>query len=371
MNEKDEMPVFPDITPDRIIQKKFYRIEEADIKTEDEFQDLIHQMFEYPDRDFYYFQKKEGGGNQLLIAKEVLGYILIEETEYFYYEHPNYKGHYIKIKDTDGQYNWEWEKKVVDETPMFTRSKLCLTERSKRELETLHKIYLEEEIKRRKKEKENENDIFISYASSESKKANKIYEAITAVGGRAFLAEKSLAPGEDFAEKIRQAIISSREIWLLVSPSSLKSDWVLSEWGAGWILNKRIVPILYRCTPEQLPDRLRKLQCIDFDEFPDLVAQTFPEKKNTLNGSTKQWKITQKFKPEDVEKLIELDEMMSWAPHRDSKIGFIFPDPETGKEWLVYCQSYQVDDSDPNLKKRHIVLIHIDDMKVSRLEGVL
>jgi hypothetical protein len=43
------------------------------------------------------------------------------------------------------------------------------------------------------------------------------------------MAPKVLKPGDDFAEEIRLALHGSHELWLLVSPSSAKSEWVISE----------------------------------------------------------------------------------------------------------------------------------------------
>jgi hypothetical protein len=127
-------------------------------------------------------------------------------------------------------------------------------------------------------------DIFLSYSSVDRQEANEIYEAIRKVGGLVFLSEKDLKPGEDFAEEIRKAISSSRELWLLVSPNSLKSDWVISEWGAAWVLRKRVVPILHRCRPEELPDRIRRLHCIDFYKYPDLIRSRF-KKEDSVDVS--------------------------------------------------------------------------------------
>lgn len=56
----------------------------------------------------------------------------------------------------------------------------------------------------------------------------------------------------------------------------LASDWVKTEWGAAWVLKKPIVPILLRCAPAQLPDRLSRLQCVDFQCYPELVKKRFP-----------------------------------------------------------------------------------------------
>ena len=109
----------------------------------------------------------------------------------------------------------------------------------------------------------------------DQQEASQLYEAIIAAGGKVFLAAKSLKPGDDFAEEIRKALLKSKELWLLVSPNSLRSDWVITEWGAAWALNKKTVPIIHRCRPEDLPDRIRRLHCIDFYRFPELIKDRF------------------------------------------------------------------------------------------------
>lgn len=117
-------------------------------------------------------------------------------------------------------------------------------------------------------------DVFLSYAS-QSKQARAIYNYIVAAGGKAFLSEKHLKAGDDFAEAIRTALHSSEELWLLLSPNSLKSEWVISEWGAAWALGKPIVPILFQCNAAQAPARIRARQCIEFDRREELVDQRF------------------------------------------------------------------------------------------------
>jgi hypothetical protein len=118
-------------------------------------------------------------------------------------------------------------------------------------------------------------DVFLSYSSQDQLQAIEVSEAIEKAGGSVFLAKKSLKPGDEFDEKIRDNLIAARELWLLVSPNSLKSEWVLTEWGAAWALEKKIVPILYRCSPDELPDRIRRRHCIDFHEYPKLIESSF------------------------------------------------------------------------------------------------
>lgn len=126
-------------------------------------------------------------------------------------------------------------------------------------------------------------DIFLSYSSADTIEARQIYELIFAAGGKAFLSEKHLKAGEDFAEAIRKALINSSELWLLLSRSSLKSEWVISEWGAAWALDKPIIPILLQCEASDAPDRIRKLQCIDFLCCGRLVHRRFSRKSVPSN----------------------------------------------------------------------------------------
>ena len=113
--------------------------------------------------------------------------------------------------------------------------------------------------------------MFLSYAAEDTAEAEMIYSKASEVGLRLFMAPKVLAPGDEFAEKIRAALEGARELWLLVSPSSVKSEWVISEWGAAWVLKRTIVPILHRCAPDALPDRLRRLQSLDLHHCEELV----------------------------------------------------------------------------------------------------
>jgi hypothetical protein len=121
-------------------------------------------------------------------------------------------------------------------------------------------------------------DVFLSYASTDSHEASQIYDSIISAGGTAFLSNKTLRAGDDFEEAIRDALHASAELWLLLSPNSLRSEWVISEWSAAWAVRKRIIPILFRCVPAEAPDRIRKLHCIDFHKYPDLIKDLFPGK---------------------------------------------------------------------------------------------
>jgi hypothetical protein len=116
-------------------------------------------------------------------------------------------------------------------------------------------------------------DVFLSYSVMDEEDANRLHLFLSEHGVRVYFAKKSLNAGDDFSEGIRKALRQSAELWVLITPGSLQSEWVTTEWGAGWALGKRIVPILLRCEVKQLPQRLRSLHCADYHEFESLLAQ--------------------------------------------------------------------------------------------------
>ena len=116
-------------------------------------------------------------------------------------------------------------------------------------------------------------EIFISYAHQDEPRAQRIAQKLNARKIRYFLAPKGIQKGDAFKGRLRGALAGAREIWVLLSPDSLKSEWVTTEWGAAWVLEKRIVPILYRCSPDALPDRLRDLQVADLDEIDTVIEE--------------------------------------------------------------------------------------------------
>jgi hypothetical protein len=115
-------------------------------------------------------------------------------------------------------------------------------------------------------------DVFLSHSNADSQNAKRLHSRLTRHGFSAYLAKRALRGGDTFSDEIRAALRRSRELWVLVTPESLKSEWVLTEWGAAWALGKRIVPILDRCNKDDLPGRLRNLHCVDYDKIDSLIV---------------------------------------------------------------------------------------------------
>jgi hypothetical protein len=279
----DGIPVFP-FVPDSAIRNTFYVNEAGDLQTDEHIDHLIRQMWLEPESAFYYYFGLDGepSADQCLLMARDRGDVHMNESERRYYKHPKYPRDFVRIVPKEGgQYNWDWEQKAVETGPEFWRATLRLSQRKREELDAWRKVQIEERFRQEALMQRYAFDVFLSYASADDMEAQSIHDQIVDAGHTVFMAGKSLKPGDDFAEEIRLALHGSREIWLLVSPTSLKSEWVISEWGAGWALSKRIVPILHRCSPESLPPRLARLNVIDLHRCGELIRLL-----NTVNQAS-------------------------------------------------------------------------------------
>lgn len=267
-------PVFPTLSrlPSSIKESQFSPFEAEDYPEDGDVLVLMEKMFHKPEIDFYYFKEKGKQQSTAIDSAIERGDLIKIESQFYWYRHPN-TGHnrdFIRIELPEH----EWHHQAIKKSPMFIRTQLKLSERKRIEIESWLKVRMEESYRLHAQRQKYEHDVFLSYASAESKIAHEIHSKLTEKGLKAFLAEKSIEPGSDFVEEVRLALLNSKEIWLIVSSSSIESEWVISEWGAGWALQKKIVPILYRCEPKKLPERLKRLQCIDLHRYEELIDQT-------------------------------------------------------------------------------------------------
>jgi hypothetical protein len=118
--------------------------------------------------------------------------------------------------------------------------------------------------------------VFLSFSYADRVEAEAIYQTIKDEGGRAFLSSKDRQPGSAIPDRVREELKRSDEVWLLLSPRSLRSEWVNLEYGAAWGLGKTIVPILFDLSAEELPAVLRQTEAFRYHEVAELVERTFP-----------------------------------------------------------------------------------------------
>lgn len=114
-------------------------------------------------------------------------------------------------------------------------------------------------------------DIFLSYSEKDERIASIIYETLNDLDVDVFLSRKNVSEGERFQNRIKDALISCEQLWVILSENSIGSEWVITEWGSIWTLGKKIVPILYHCEITDIPERLRDFNYIQYEEWPKLL----------------------------------------------------------------------------------------------------
>lgn len=103
-------------------------------------------------------------------------------------------------------------------------------------------------------------DVFISYSNVDQEIASEIRDLLNKENITTFLATDNLISGDSWMNKIKDYISASKIILLLLSPGSIKSKWVFIEAGAGWALDKILIPCTIHIDNSDLPELLTSIQ---------------------------------------------------------------------------------------------------------------
>jgi|GEM_PF-1834270 len=105
-----------------------------------------------------------------------------------------------------------------------------------------------------------EFDVFISYAAGDSAIANELRDDLKSKGLKCFMAEKDIQVATEWQDSIREALLGSKRILVLLTPLSINRPWVLMETGAAWALDKALIPAISHVAASELLDPIRRYQ---------------------------------------------------------------------------------------------------------------
>ncbi|MCI0697802.1 toll/interleukin-1 receptor domain-containing protein [candidate division KSB1 bacterium] len=114
--------------------------------------------------------------------------------------------------------------------------------------------------------------VFVSHSSKDLWIAKTMAEKITALGAEVWLDEKDLEGGDVIIEKIIDGLEVCNEAIVLISPDSIKSEWVRFEVAGVRVLRKRLTPILNHIKPAQVAS-LRDVLAIELNNFEQLLDE--------------------------------------------------------------------------------------------------
>ncbi|MDQ3134380.1 MAG: toll/interleukin-1 receptor domain-containing protein [Acidobacteriota bacterium] len=128
--------------------------------------------------------------------------------------------------------------------------------------------------------------IFISHSSKDNFIAKQIEKLIGErcgkLGVKTFLDERDLKGGDNIAGVIKKNIIDCDELVVCISRYSIESSWVTTEIGAAWVLGKRIVAIIDKVTPEEMPNIIVDYKAVDLnDDFDKYLEELADRVKGT------------------------------------------------------------------------------------------
>lgn len=123
--------------------------------------------------------------------------------------------------------------------------------------------------------------VFISHSSYDSWIARMIAEKITRAGAEPWLDVLKLEGGVEIRKEILRGIRACREVIVLVTPESLKSQWVSFEIGAAYALGKRVTPVLHYSRYDELKtlNSVKAVELGDIGHFRDELRNRIQQAK--------------------------------------------------------------------------------------------
>ena len=118
--------------------------------------------------------------------------------------------------------------------------------------------------------------VFISHSGRDRWIATQLDRNLQSIGVETFLDEKDIQGGDRITERVRVEITRCDETLIVLSSASQQSDWVKAEIGAAWVLGKRIVILLDKLSPRDIPQIVSDYKAFDLND----AERYFEEVKN-------------------------------------------------------------------------------------------
>jgi len=96
--------------------------------------------------------------------------------------------------------------------------------------------------------------VFVSHATYDKWIARVLCEKIEQIGIATFRDDRDIGGGDSIPDAIRDAIETSDEIVVLLSPDSVNRSWVLFEVAMAFAFRKRTVPLMFHVSFDEIPD---------------------------------------------------------------------------------------------------------------------
>ncbi len=131
---EETLPKWPESLPipEKIETTVFHTLEVEDLHAVDDIHYLVRMMYAHNERKFNLFLEQGKPLNKEIKERLERFGVLFGASEFFYYRHPKYERFYVRIQRY--KIKFDWEKEVVDISPMFFKTTLQLSQAMVRRL---------------------------------------------------------------------------------------------------------------------------------------------------------------------------------------------------------------------------------------------
>ena len=125
--------------------------------------------------------------------------------------------------------------------------------------------------------------VFISHSTKDRWIAKQIANLLEVRGRKqrvtTFLDERDILIGDSIPDTIRDNIRNCSEFLVLLSKNSINRPWVLIEISAAWGHGKRIIAIIDKVTPEEMPEIMLPYKAVDLNNLEEYIDQLLDRAK--------------------------------------------------------------------------------------------
>jgi hypothetical protein len=116
-------------------------------------------------------------------------------------------------------------------------------------------------------------NVFVSHATYDKFLAKTLCEKIESLSPEVvtFRDDRDINGGDRIPQAVASAIRSCDEIVVILTPESASREWIITEIAMAFILDKRIVPILYHVDAAKIPQIIRDFRGFRLDELDEYL----------------------------------------------------------------------------------------------------
>ncbi len=121
--------------------------------------------------------------------------------------------------------------------------------------------------------------VFVSHGWSDRWIAAQMARSIKDIGGEPFIDIFDVKKGDRIEHKIQVELPKCDELVVLLTPWSVRRNWVWTEVGAAWGLGKRVVGVLYGLTIQEIEREhggmgaLGPTNCLGLEDFDTYISE--------------------------------------------------------------------------------------------------